>query len=159
MPDQLSKNAKNIQTIMLSHGLTSRVMELPKSTRTAEEAASAIGCALSQIVKSLIFKTKDGDEPILLLVSGPNRVNERLVKKHLGEPILKADAAFVKRVTGFTIGGIPPFGHQSEMKCIYIDKSLLTLSDVWAAAGTPHAVFNISPPDLLSLTKGTPIDL
>lgn len=150
----LSKSAQAIQDIMSQKGLHSKVVELPESARTAQEAASAIGCMLGQIAKSLIFKTEKTHKPILVLTSGPNRVNEKLIEAVVGEKIIKADAEFTREVTGFAIGGIPPLGHKQHIRT-FIDQDLLTFDIVWAAAGTPHAVFSLKAGDLEAITQGT----
>lgn len=122
------------------------------SARTAEEAANACGTSVSQIVKSLVFVGAESDRPILLLVSGSNRVNEKAVAKKLGEALKRPDAQRVRAETGFAIGGIPPFGH-SKALTTYIDPDLLAFAEVWAAAGTPNTVFPIAPERLKDLTR------
>jgi|SRR5580700_3760565 prolyl-tRNA editing enzyme YbaK/EbsC (Cys-tRNA(Pro) deacylase) len=149
----LSKSAQNIQDILNKKGITAKVLELPNSTRTAEDAAVAIGCTVAQIVKSLIFRTKETNKPILVLASGPNRVNEKLITEAVGEEIIKADANFTREVTGFAIGGIPPLGHKHPIET-FIDEDLLKLKELWAAAGTPNAVFSIDALMLENLTSG-----
>ena len=133
----------------LGLGVTVRIME--KVTRTAEEAAAACGCTVGQIVKSLIFQGKESKAPLLLLVSGVNRVNEKAMAERLGEPILRPDAAFVREATGFAIGGIPPFGHAQRL-VPRLDADLLQYDTVWAAAGTPNAIFAIDPAALRDAT-------
>ncbi len=135
------------------------MLELPSSTRTAVDAAAAIGCDVSQILKSLIFKTKKTNKPVLVLASGPNRVNEKSIETALGEAIIKADADFTKDITGFAIGGIPPIGHKQKIDLVFIDEDLLKFDSVWAAAGTPNAVFNFQGKDLLSMTEGRIISI
>jgi prolyl-tRNA editing enzyme YbaK/EbsC (Cys-tRNA(Pro) deacylase) len=125
-------------------GLAVSVRVMPDSTRTAAEAAAACGCAVGQIVKSLVFQGKDTGRPILLLVSGANRVNEKGVAVVLGEQLVRPDADFVRSVTGFAIGGIPPLGHATPL-ATWIDRDLLQYPVVWAAAGTPNAVFSVDP--------------
>lgn len=154
--ETLSKSAQRVQDSIKSAGCEFRVLELPGSTRTAEESAHTIGCELGQIVKSLIFKGKESGKPVLLLVSGSNRVKEKIVAKHLGEKLVKADAEFTREVTGFAIGGIPPIGHLSK-PITYIDEDLLQYETIWAAAGTPHAVFSLPAAKLEPLTQGTVI--
>lgn len=151
--ETLSKSAQSVQNALTNKGLTARVVELPASTRTAQEAALAIGCEVAQIVKSLIFRTKQSSEPILVLASGVNRVNEKVIAQHVGQEITKADADFVRNVTGFAIGGIPPIGHTQKIET-FIDQDLLKFTEVWAAAGTPNAVFNLNPTVIESLTAG-----
>lgn len=159
MNNTLAKSAQSVQDALDSSGISCEVLELPSSTRTAVDAANSIGCQINQIVKSLIFKTKKTNEPVLVLASGPNMVNEKVIQKLVGEKITKADADYTRKITGFAIGGIPPVGHRTEIEHIFIDEDLLNLDVVWAAAGTPNAVFNIKSSDLLLLTKGKPVHL
>jgi prolyl-tRNA editing enzyme YbaK/EbsC (Cys-tRNA(Pro) deacylase) len=121
-----------------------QVVELPASTRTALEAASAVGCQVGQIVKSLVFRRQDSEAPLLILASGANRVNEAGVQALLGEAVGKADADFVRLHTGFAIGGVPPLGHPQALVTL-IDADLLQYAEIWAAAGTPNAVFRLTP--------------
>src|SRR5262245_33826823 len=108
---RLSPSAQRVQDALARHGLTCQVVEMPATTRTAKDAAKAIGCEVSQICKSLLFKTKNTHQPILVIASGPNRVNEDTIAVLVGEPVEKADAEFVQEKTGFAIGGVPPVGH------------------------------------------------
>lgn len=140
----ISKRAQQFQEILHQRGLDLTVQELPDSTRTADDAATALGCEKAQIVKSLVFRTAV-NTPVLVLASGPNRVNEKAISRLLGDKISKADADFVKEVTGFAIGGVPPLGHRQELKLL-VDEDLLNFDEVWAAAGTPNAVFRIRGP-------------
>ncbi len=156
---QLAKNAQSVQDALNQAKLDCKVLELPSSTRTASDAAQSLGCEIAQITKSLIFKTKETARPVLVLACGSNKVNEKQIADHLGEAITKADADFAKTVTGFTIGGIPPIGHKHPIDLIFIDQALLKLDTVWAAAGTPNAVFEIKSKDLLLITKGRVIKL
>ena len=128
------------------------VSTFPQGTRTAAEAAAAVGCEVAQIVKSLVFRRAGGDA-LLVLVSGRNRVDERKVEALVGEAVGKADAAFVRSATGFAIGGVPPAGHPSPLETL-VDEALLEHDEVWAAAGTPRTVFPIAPRDLVGLTGG-----
>ena len=159
MNQPLAKSAETVQTALHQIGLLCKVLELPSSTRTASDAAASIGCDISQIIKSLVFKTKNTDKPILVLASGPNTVSEKKIEFQVGESIVKADAEFVKKITGFAIGGIPPIGHKNPIDLIYIDQDLMVLDEVWAAAGTPNAVFCIHSKDLPKITKGTIISI
>ena len=154
MTSPLTTHAQSVQDVLSNNNLTCEVVELSASTRTAQEAAEAIGCQVGQIAKSLIFKTKESGITVLVLASGSNRVNEKTIEKHVGEKIEKADAAFTKTVTGFTIGGIPPVGHKQKIENIYIDEDLLSYPELWAAAGMPNAVFSLSCKDLVTLTSG-----
>lgn len=159
MKDILSKSASAIQKTLMDFNLPCQVHEMPSSTRTAADAAASIGCRIGQIAKSLVFKEKQSGKPVLVLASGPNRVNEKRIKEDLGNAISKADAQFVKNVTGFSIGGIPPVGHKQKIDMVYIDESLMAFDDVWAAAGTPNAVFCIKTRDLLAITGGKVISV
>ena len=149
----LKPSAQRVQEALAAHGLGLEVREFPASTRTAEDAAAAIGCTVAQIAKSLIFRGKSSDRPVLVIASGANRVDEKKVSALIGEKIGKADAEFVRARTGFAIGGVPPVGHL-EVPITVIDRDLLVLEEIWAAAGTPNAVFRLSPGDLAALTGG-----
>jgi prolyl-tRNA editing enzyme YbaK/EbsC (Cys-tRNA(Pro) deacylase) len=158
MEKPLSSSAQKVQDALTALGLTLVVVELPASTRTAVEAAQAIGCQVGQIVKSLVFKGKRSERPILVVASGANRVNEKAIETLIGEPLGKADADFVRQRTGFVIGGVPPVGH-AEVLVTFIDQDLLQYAEVWAAAGTPNAVFRLAPSDLARMTGGQIIDI
>lgn len=150
--EKLSKNALRVQAALAEFGLDLVVAELPDSTRTAPEAAAAIGCTVEQIVKSLIFKT-NSNKPILIAASGGNRVNEKRIREIIGEKIARADADFVREVTGYPIGGIPPLAHNQKIETL-IDQDLLQYEEIWAAAGTPNAVFRLTPQQLALITGG-----
>ena len=154
MIQKLAKSATSVQEALNKLQLECEVLELPSSTRTASDASSSIGCNIAQIVKSLIFKTKKTEKPILILVSGPNQVDVKHIENYMGEKITKADADFVRKETGFAIGGVPPVGHKNMIEFIYVDQDLLAFDKVWAAAGTPNAVFSIKSQDLLKVTSG-----
>lgn len=151
--DTLSKSAQSVQDALATKGVKFKVIELAASTRTAQEAADTIGCEVAQIVKSLVFRTKETNQPILVLASGINRVNEKTIEKYAGEKITKADADFTRNYTGFAIGGVPPLGHTQSMET-FIDEDLLKYEILWAAAGTPNAVFDLHSADLQRLTNG-----
>ena len=153
MSPALSKSAQRVQDALHACGVSFQVQELPQSTRTAVEAAQAIGCRVEQIVKSLVFRGRASGRPILVVASGVNRVNEKLVAALVGEPIGKADADYVREQTGFVIGGVPPVGHPAPLRTV-IDEDLLQYDEVWAAAGTPHAVFRLTPADLTRIVSG-----
>ena len=131
-----------------------QVLEFDASTRTAAEAAAAIGCTVAQIAKSLVFRAETSGRAALVVASGVNRVDEAKVGALLGEPIGRADADFVRAKTGFAIGGVPPVGHVEPSPTL-IDDALFAFEEIWAAAGTPNAVFRLTPADLLRLTGGT----
>jgi prolyl-tRNA editing enzyme YbaK/EbsC (Cys-tRNA(Pro) deacylase) len=147
----LSSAAQRVQKALLERGLQCQILELNASTRTAQEAAQAVGCEVGQIVKSLIFRGKQTGKAVLILTSGANRVDLEVVSQALGEFLEKADAEFVRQVTGFAIGGVPPLGHDQSLPT-YMDEDLLQYPMVWAAAGTPNAVFPITPQALLQVT-------
>lgn len=156
---KLSKSAQIIQDTLSQKGLTFRVIELSSSTRTALDAANTIGCNIGQIVKSLLFMTEHTKEPVLILASGSNRVNEAKITKWIGEPITKANADDAREITGFAIGGIPPIGHIQPIKHILIDEDLLQHDELWAAAGTPFAVFCMNANDIKTITGGKIISI
>jgi Cys-tRNA(Pro) deacylase len=140
-------------------GLTIEIVAFAQTTRTAQEAAMAIGCEVAQIVKSLCFRVED--TAVMALVSGVNQLDEKKLAAlcDVGrKQVKRADADFVKAQTGFSIGGVPPFGH-SQPLTIFIDEDLISFSVVWAAAGTPFSVFALSPADLQLASKGTTADL
>ncbi|MFD5230322.1 YbaK/EbsC family protein [Streptomyces qaidamensis] len=137
--------------------LVGRVRRFPDATRTAEEAAAAIGCELSQICKSLIFAA-DG-VPVLVLMDGASRVDLELVRKELGaDKVTRAKVDVVRETTGYAIGGVPPFGHRTRTR-VLADRSLLEHDVVWAAAGTPYTVFPMAPEDLVAHADGTLVDV
>jgi prolyl-tRNA editing enzyme YbaK/EbsC (Cys-tRNA(Pro) deacylase) len=150
----LSKSAKVVQEALLKKGFSFEVVELPSSTRTAKDAANTLGCDVAQIIKSLLFRSEKTNQPILILASGINRVNEIMIEKIVSEKIIKADADFTRDVTGFVIGGVPPVGHKQTINYIFVDEDLLKFDQLWAAAGTPNAVFSLHSNDLLNLTDG-----
>src|SRR5512146_961837 len=149
----LSPTAQKVQDQIKSLGFEYTVIEHAESTRTAQEAAERAGCQLGQIVKSLIFKGKQTDKPILVLTSGANRVDEKRISQYAGEAIGRADADFVRAVTGFAIGGVPPIGHLQKLET-YLDEDFLQYETVWAAAGTPNAIFELKTSDLQKMTNG-----
>jgi prolyl-tRNA editing enzyme YbaK/EbsC (Cys-tRNA(Pro) deacylase) len=150
---EISPTAQKFQEILNSLGYEFTVIEFTESTRTAQEAADRVGCTLGQIVKSLIFKGQSTGKPILVLTSGVNRVDEKQISAYAGESIGRADAEFVRAATGFAIGGVPPIGHLQPMET-YFDEDLLQYATIWAAAGTPKAVFELTPAALQRITAG-----
>lgn len=150
----LSPSAQKVQDALTTLGFGAmQVVELPGSTRTAVDAANAIGCTVAQIAKSLVFRAAHSGAGVLVIASGPNRVDTEKVAALLGEPLEKADADFVRAVTGFVIGGVPPVGHAQPLRT-FIDRDLLQHDVIWAAAGTPRAVFRLLPADLVAMTGG-----
>ena len=157
--ETLHANAQKIQAYLDKHGKTNfQVKSFSSSTRTAQDAADTLGVAIGAIVKSLLFRTKKTKKPILVLASGLNRVNEKQLAKLVGEKIERASADFVKEVTGFSIGGVPPVAHKQSIRT-FIDNDLLSLSILWAAAGTPNTVFSLTPEELLQLSQGECINV
>ena len=156
--NSLSKNAQIVQNVLNQKGLEFKVVELPASTRTANEAAATIDCQVGQIIKSILFVTHNTRKPILVLASGTNRINEKAIEKEIGMKIVKADADFTKDITGFPIGGVPPVGHKQIIDT-YIDEDLLQFDGLWAAAGTPNAVFRLCSADLSKMTDGKIISI
>jgi prolyl-tRNA editing enzyme YbaK/EbsC (Cys-tRNA(Pro) deacylase) len=132
------------------------VKEFPQGTRTAHEAARAVGCELGQIVKSLVFVA--AGRPVVALVSGSNRLDERQLAAVAGEPVTKADADTARAATGYAIGGVPPFGHATAVP-IFMDRDLFGYDVVWAAAGRPDSVFEIEPGRLRDLSNASVVDL
>ena len=148
-----STSAQKVQEALRSLGYSLNVIEFVESTRTAQEAAERVGCTLGQIVKSMIFKGQASGVPILVLTSGSNRVDEGTISRYAGEQIIRADAEFVRAATGYAIGGVPPIGHLQKMET-YLDEDLLQYATIWAAAGTPNAVFELTPETLQKMTAG-----
>ena len=158
MQSELSNSAKRVQEFLSDKGYSFVVRELPSSTRTAQEAADSIGCTVSQIAKSLVFKEKKTGCPVLVIASGSNRVDLKKIQKATGLKLGKADGKFVKDRVGYAIGGIPPAGHDEPLETL-LDVDLKKYETIWAAAGTPFSVFQLKPADLGPLTKGKWIDL
>jgi prolyl-tRNA editing enzyme YbaK/EbsC (Cys-tRNA(Pro) deacylase) len=152
----LSSTAQRVQDLLTAGGFDCKVIEYAESTRTSQEAADRAGCSLGQITKSMIFRGKTSNKPILVLTSGANRVDEKRIGGYAGEPIGRADADFVRSATGFAIGGVAPIGHAQPMET-YLDEDLLQYSSIWAAAGTPNAIFEVTPADLQTMTGGRPV--
>ena len=158
MESELSISAKRVQDFLSVRGFSFEVKELPGSTRTAQEAADSIGCTVSQIAKSLVFREKKANRPILVIASGSNRVDVKKIQKSTGLKLGKADGKFVKDRVGYAIGGVPPVCHNEPLETL-LDEDLKKYETIWAAAGTPFAVFRLKPADLEPLTKGKWIDL
>jgi prolyl-tRNA editing enzyme YbaK/EbsC (Cys-tRNA(Pro) deacylase) len=149
--NELPPAAQRVQTAAAALGLRIEVRLMPASTRTAADAAAACGCQVGQIIKSLIFRGKESSAAYLILVSGANRVDEDKAEGVIGEAIVRPDADFVREATGFAIGGIPPIGHTRQIRTFF-DEDLLQYETVWAAAGTPNAVFAVDPKALSDVT-------
>jgi prolyl-tRNA editing enzyme YbaK/EbsC (Cys-tRNA(Pro) deacylase) len=151
--EPLSPAVQRVQDALAALGLPYQVVETQEPTRTAAEAAKLVGCQVGQIAKSLVFKTAQTGRPVLVVTSGANQVNEYRIGMLLREALTKAPAAFVRQVTGFAIGGIPPLAHAQPMET-FIDQDLLKHPEIWAAAGTPNALFKLAPADLVKMTGG-----
>jgi prolyl-tRNA editing enzyme YbaK/EbsC (Cys-tRNA(Pro) deacylase) len=154
----LSPSSQKVQDILDSLGYHCSVQESPVTTRTASDAAALVGCNVGQIVKSLIFRGITSSKPILVLTSGANRVNEQQISTYAAESIQRADPEFVRTVTGFAIGGVPPIGHLQPMET-YIDEDLFQHSEIWAAAGTPNSLFKLTPQELEKMTAGRMVNV
>ncbi len=149
----LKASAQKVQDALSARGFSNRVIELPDSARTAADAAAAVGCEVAQIVKSLVFRGRASGRAVLVAASGAHRVDERKIGALLGEEIGRADADFVREQTGFSIGGVPPLGHAHAIVTL-VDEDLLRHAQIWAAAGHPHAVFALTPAELVAMTGG-----
>jgi prolyl-tRNA editing enzyme YbaK/EbsC (Cys-tRNA(Pro) deacylase) len=149
-------NARRVQAAFAAAGVPIEVVEFDESTRTAAEAAAAIGTSVAQIAKSLVFLA--GEQPLLVITSGANRVSTEKLAALVGVPVRRADADAVRRATGFPVGGVPPLGHAAPLR-ILLDRDLLAFEEIWAAAGTPNSVFRIAPAALVRVTGGEPADV
>ena len=136
-----------VQRALDALGLRARVKRLPASTRTAREAAAAIGCSVAEIAKSLVFVSRRQGTPVLVVMSGSNRVDPAKLEALVGEPVKKADADYVWQQTGYAIGGVPPVGHDTAL-ATYMDEDLFQYDTIWAAAGGPFSVFDVAPEKL-----------
>jgi len=158
MPTALSPSVQKVQDTLTALGFSIEVVELESTTRTSADAAAAVGCRVEQIAKSILFQSGKTHKPILVIASGPNRVNEKKMAELIAEPVGKADGDYVRKKTGFVIGGVPPVGHLERPE-IFIDEDLLQYGEIWAAAGSPHAVFRLTPPDLIKMTGGRVVSI
>ncbi|WP_114809419.1 YbaK/EbsC family protein [Paraburkholderia kururiensis] len=152
--DTLPDSARRVALLLRERGHTKPVVMLPETGKTSAEAAAGLGCSVAQIAKSILFRRVEDDAPVLVIASGANRVDEKKVAAHVGA-VGRADAKFVREKTGYAIGGVCPIGHAVPPVTL-IDADLLELASLWAAAGHPHAVFNLSPDELIALT-GAPV--
>lgn len=155
---ELKGSARVVQIELERLGVALQVVELPQTTRTAQNAAEAIGCEIGQIVKSIIMRTKLTSRGLSVLTSGANQVDVTKVEQWVGEPIKMAKPDFVKKITGFSIGGVAPVGHLNPIVTL-IDEDLLSYAEIWAAAGTPNAVFRLTPMELLRITQSIAIQV
>ena len=144
---------RKVREALARRGLSPELVELEKTARSAGEAADALGVRVEQIVKSLVFRGARSGRSVLVLASGPKHADEGIISELAGEPVEKADAAFVRERTGFAIGGVPPVGHAEE-PVAFVDEDLLRHETVWAAAGHTHVVFGLPPGKLPEITSG-----
>lgn len=149
----LSDAAQRVQDAIRARGFANTVRELDVPVRTAAAAAEAVGCTTEQIVKSLVFRGATSGTPVLVVASGGNRVSVTKLEALLGEPVAMGDPRFVREVTGFAIGGIPPLGHAQRLRTV-VEANLLTIGSLWAAAGHPNSLFPLSADELVRLTEG-----
>lgn len=149
----LHKKAYQFQQMLAEEGYENEVVQLPGSTRTAQEAAEAIGCHVSQIAKSILFRLEPSGHPLLVIASGRNRIDEHKVAQDVGETLGKADPDYVRKQTGYTIGGVPPLGHPEPIQT-FIDEDIFQFQHIWAAAGHGQAVMKLTPEELLRMTNG-----
>lgn len=152
----MKASVQRVADALAALGIQSEITEFAESTRTAEQAAAAVNAVVGQIVKSLVFLA--GERPVLALVSGANRVDTQRLAAIAGGLITRADADLVRQATGYSIGGVPPIGHTASL-ATYLDRDLLQYEQVWAAAGTPNAVFPIAPDELQRITGAAVADL
>ena len=152
----MGPSVERVRAALEEAGVRAAIVEFAESTRTAQEAADAIGTSVPRIVKSLVFLAEG--EPIVVLASGANRVDTQRLGRELGKPIQRADADRVRAATGFAIGGVAPLGYPAPL-AVFVDRDLLAYDVVWAAAGSPNAVFPISPTDLVRITGARVLDL
>lgn len=155
---ELKAAEQRVAAALEQHGLPGKVIVLEQLATTAQMAAEALGIEVGRIVKSLMFKGKDSGKPYLLLVSGANRVHEKRAGRQIGEVLERSDADFVKLHTGFSIGGVSPFGHPAPL-ATYLDQDLFQYGTVWAAAGDPRSVFEITAADLERTSGAKRIDV
>jgi prolyl-tRNA editing enzyme YbaK/EbsC (Cys-tRNA(Pro) deacylase) len=153
----LPDSARRVALLLRERGHAGRIVMLPETGKTSAEAAAGLGCSVAQIAKSILFRRREDDAPVLVIASGANRVDEKKVAGQVGD-IGRADAKFVREKTGYAIGGVCPIGHATEPVTL-IDADLLELDSLWAAAGHPHAVFNLTAQELIALTGAPVIDV
>ena len=158
MKNELSPSAKRIQDYLVSRGYDFKVTEFLESTRTSAEAAERVGCEVGQIVKSLVFCGHNSGKAVLVLACGANRVDVRKLANLIGEPVDRAKPEFVRTVTGFAIGGIPPIGHISKLET-FVDEDLRQYQKLWAAAGTPNAIFELTFEDLVKMSSARIVEI
>lgn len=153
MAEHSSPTVRRVQDALAALGKGHAIVDLGQSARTAADAARAVGCRVDQICKSLVFRLRQSDRPLLVVTSGAHRVDEAKVAALVGEPLDRADADFVRARTGFAIGGVAPVGHTGPVVTL-VDEHLMTFAEIWAAAGHPNTVFRLTPDDLVTMTGG-----
>lgn len=146
-------SVRRVADALAVHGIADRIRILTEATHTSQAAADFLGCDVAQIAKSVIFRAAQSERCVLVIASGRNRVNEKLVAAALGEPLGKADADFVRAQTGFVIGGVAPVGHLHP-PATFIDADLLQHAEIWAAAGMPNTLFRLTPGELQRIAPG-----
>ena len=154
----LKASSKRVEAALADLGVDCEFRSYDSSARSADEAAASIGCPVGQIAKSLIFREVESDRAVLVVASGSNRVDERVLARLVGGKIARADADFVRRKTGFAIGGVPPLAH-SQPSVVFIDRDLLDYDEIWAAAGTPNTVVCLKSAQLEEITAGHIVDV
>lgn len=152
----MSESVERVRAALVKAGHADTISEFPEGTRTSQDAANAVGCTVAQIAKSIVLRA--GEQVVLVVASGPNRVDLAKIAAAIGAPVKSADGRWVRDVTGFAIGGVPPVGHTANVR-IFIDAGLMALDPVWAAAGTPRHVFRTSAAELARMTGGTVMDV
>ncbi len=150
--------ALRTQQLLVEAGINTQVVEFELPTRTSAEAATAVGCAIAEIAKSVVFRAKTSGQAVVVVASGDNRVCEEKVAKLVGEKLGRANADFVRESTGYAIGGVSPLGHANPVKMI-LDADLQAFATVWAAGGTPFSVFPLTPNELEKLTGANWADI
>lgn len=155
---QLKSSSTRVRDFLLSQNARADIITLPSACRTSQQAADALGCSVAQIAKSVIFRNADTDTPVLIVASGVNRVDVDKVQSALGITLGKANASFVKRTVGFVIGGVAPIAHAGPVQTL-LDPDLQQYTSIWAAAGTPETVFELTPAELARLTGGQWLDV
>jgi prolyl-tRNA editing enzyme YbaK/EbsC (Cys-tRNA(Pro) deacylase) len=145
--DSVAKVTKALKDL----GIEAEVLTFTESTKTSQEAADMAGCELAQIAKSIIFRAKKADRAVLVITSGINKVDTKLIRDHLGEKPDKADADFVREKTGYVIGGVPAIAHAEE-PIVYFDETLCQFDEIWSAAGSPYSIYKIKTEDLIRIT-------
>lgn len=156
-PSKLPPSAQRVQDALAAAGVDSAVVELQVPARTSQQAADALGVAVGQIAKSLVFRAERSGRAVLVIAAGDRRVDEARIAARLGEPIARASPEFVRQATGFAIGGVAPLAHPSDL-VTFVDASLRRFDVVWAAGGTPHCVFPIAPDALARVAGGTELE-